>query len=85
MAEERGVTIIGDRMDARLERLEQGQQAIRETMARLEGSFEQMDKRMSSMEAAIGDLRKDVRQVLFVVIVSIAVPILLELIKKVLH
>ena len=51
MAEERGGMIIGDRVEARLDRLEQGQQILRESVARLEGRFEQMDKRMGEMSS----------------------------------
>lgn len=43
MADERGGMIIGDRLEARLDRLEQG-------MVRLETGFEQMDKRMGTLE-----------------------------------
>ena len=77
MPDERGM-IIGDQAEVRFDRLDQG-------MARMEGRFEQMDKRLSNVEAGINDLRKDIRQVLFVVIVSIAVPILLEIAKRMIH
>lgn len=77
MAEERSAT-IGDALEGRLDRLEQG-------MARMEGRFEQVDKRLSSVETGISDLRRDIRQVLFFVVGAILVPILLEVAKKMIH
>ena len=60
MADERGV-IIGDRVEARLDKL-------REDVSELKGTVSQMDKRLSNVETGMGDVRKDVRQVLFVVL-----------------
>ncbi|OGG51278.1 MAG: hypothetical protein A3F84_22600 [Candidatus Handelsmanbacteria bacterium RIFCSPLOWO2_12_FULL_64_10] len=65
MPDERGM-IIGDPLEPRLDRLEQG-------MARMEGRFEQMDKRigelssqvdkrLSNVETAINELRKENKQ-----------------------
>lgn len=54
MAEERGAT-IGDALEGRLDRLEQG-------MAELKGTVSQMDKRLSNVETAVNDLRRDNKQ-----------------------
>ena len=62
MADERGV-IIGDRVEARLDKL-------REDASELKGTVSQMDKRLSNVETGMGDVRKDVRQLLFVVLGS---------------
>ena len=62
MADERGV-IIGDRVEARLDKL-------REDVSELKGTVSQMDKRLSNVETGMGDVRKDVRQLLFVVLGS---------------
>ncbi|OGG45888.1 MAG: hypothetical protein A3F84_17200 [Candidatus Handelsmanbacteria bacterium RIFCSPLOWO2_12_FULL_64_10] len=54
MAEERGAT-IGDALEGRLDRLEQG-------MAELKGTVSQMDKRLSNVETAVNELRRDNKQ-----------------------
>ena len=77
MAEERGA-VVGDQLEARLDRLEQG-------MARMEGRFEQVDKRLSNVQAEIGDVRRDIRKVLYLVVGAIAVPILLEPVRRMMH
>ena len=65
MAEERGGMIVGDRVEARLDSLEQ-------TMAELKGTVSQMDKRLSNVEGAINGMRqeisKDNRQVMWTVL-----------------
>lgn len=73
--------IVGGRIEARLDQLI-------ERMARIEGGFEQMDKRISGVEQRMvglehgqQDLRKDVRQILFVILgtwITIMVAILLK-------
>lgn len=60
MADERGA-IIGDRVEARLDKLS-------EDVSELKGTVSQMDKRLSNVETGMGDVRKDVRQLLFVVL-----------------
>jgi len=56
MAEERGM-IIGDRVEARLDKLS-------EDVAEVKGELRQIDKRLSNVEG----MRKDIRQLLFVVL-----------------
>ena len=60
MAEERGM-IIGDRVEARLDKLT-------EDMAEVKGELRQMDKRIGETNAVLGDTRKEVRQLLYVVL-----------------
>ena len=50
---------------------------IGEDLAELKGEMRQIDKRLSSMEQGQQDLRRDIRQVLYVVILGILIPILL--------
>jgi hypothetical protein len=78
MPEERPTTEV----EARLDR-------IGENVAELKGEMRQVDKRMSSIELRMSsieqgqqDLRKDTRQVLYLVIVGILIPILLEFVKR---
>ena len=77
MAEERGATIIGG--------FEAEVRSLVKDVAELKGEVRQMDKRLSNVEAAISDVRRDIRQVLFFVIGAILVPILLEIGKRMIH
>ena len=61
MAEE--TRTIDDRIDERLDRLEQGQGALRESVARLVGVVEQMSQR-------VGNLEQNQRWVLGILITS---------------
>ena len=61
MAEE--ARTIDDRIDERLDRLEQGQGALRESVARLVGVVEQMSQR-------VGNLEQNQRWVLGILITS---------------
>ncbi|OGG43712.1 MAG: hypothetical protein A3F84_27360 [Candidatus Handelsmanbacteria bacterium RIFCSPLOWO2_12_FULL_64_10] len=54
MAEERGATLVGG-VEAEI-------RGLVKDVAELKGEFRQMDKRMSNVETAINDLRKDNRQ-----------------------
>ena len=66
--------IIGGRIEARLDQLA-------EVVAELKGGFAQMDKRLTSLETGQQDLRKDVRQILFVILgtwVTLMLAILLK-------
>ena len=78
MAEERGATIIGG--------IETEIRGLVKDVAELKGAFGQMDKRLYSLETTvrqeIRDLRRDVRQIFYMVGGAIAVPILLEIVKK---
>ena len=75
MAEERSAAMTGDRVEARLDRLA-------EDMAEVKGELRQIDKRLSNVEMAVTDVRRDIRQVLYFVSGAILVPILLELAKR---
>lgn len=51
MPDESRTPIIGDRIESRLDRLEQGQLALVKDVAELKGAFGQMDRRMASVES----------------------------------
>ena len=55
MAEERGM-IAGDRVEARLDRLEQGLHAVREGVAELKGEMRQMDKRVGELSVRMSSV-----------------------------
>lgn len=96
MAEERSAT-IGDALEVRLDRIEQGiaelkgafgqmDKRIGELSSQLDKRLSSLetavDKRLSSTETAVGDLRRDVRQMFYFVIGAMLVPVLIEVIKK---
>jgi len=92
MPEERSATMIGG-VEAEIRSLAKDMTDLKVSMGRMEGRFEQMDKRLSSMETAIDkrlsnvettvvEVRRDVRQVFYFVVGAILVPILIEVVKK---
>lgn len=88
MADEQGVTVIGG-VEAEVRALRNDSEkrfdSLEQSMAELKGAFGQMDRRLSNVEATVGDLRRDIRQVLFFVVGAILVPILLEVAKRMVH
>lgn len=67
MAEERGATIIGG-IAAEVRALRQDMTDLKVSVGRLETGFDQMDKRIGETNAVLGDTRKEVRQLLYVVL-----------------
>ncbi len=67
MADERGATIIGG-LDAEVRGLRQDVTDLKVSVGRLESGFGQMDKRISETNAVLGDTRKEVRQLLYVML-----------------
>ena len=55
---------------------------VSEDMAELNGEMRQIDRRLSSLEQGQQDLRKDIRQILYLVIVTILVPIILQVLRE---
>ena len=71
MADERGATLIGG-TEAALKTIHEELVAFRldahGRLSRLETGFEQVDKRIGETNAVVGDTRKEVRQLLYVVL-----------------
>ena len=71
MPEEHGVTIIGG-TEATLKAIHGELAAFRldthGRLSRLETGFDQVDKRISETNAVVGDTRKEIRQLLYVVL-----------------
>lgn len=61
MADERGATMIGG-VEAEVRALRQDMTDLKVSVGRLDSGFTQMDKRLSNVETAIGELRRDNRQ-----------------------
>jgi hypothetical protein len=68
MAEERGAAITGDRVEARLDKLSADVTELKVSVGRLETGFDQMDKRIGETNAVVGDVRREVRQLHYVVL-----------------
>ena len=63
MAEERGMIVGG--VEAEVRALRQDVTDIKVSVGRLESGFSQMDKRLSNVETAVNELRKDNKQSFF--------------------
>jgi hypothetical protein len=67
MPDERGGMIIGG-VEAEVRALRQDVTDLKVSVGRLETGFDQVDKRISETNAVVGDTRKEVRQLLYVVL-----------------
>jgi len=67
MAEERGAAMTGG-IDAEVRALRQDVTELKVDVAEVKGELRQMDKRISETNAVLGDTRKEVRQLLYVVL-----------------
>jgi hypothetical protein len=64
MAEERAATMIGG-VEAEVRALRQDVTDLKVSVGRLESGFGQMDKRLSNVETAVNELRRDNKQSFF--------------------
>lgn len=64
MAEERSATLVGG-VEAEVRALRQDVTDLKVSVGRLESGFGQMDKRLSNVETAVNELRRDNKQSFF--------------------
>lgn len=64
MADERSATMIGG-VEAEVRGLRQDVTELKVSVGRLESGFGQMDKRLSNVETAVNELRRDNKQSFF--------------------
>lgn len=67
MADERGATLVGG-VEVEIRALRQDVTDLKVSVGRLETGFDQMDKRISETNVVVGDTRREVRQLLYVVL-----------------
>ena len=70
MAEERGGTIIGDRVEARLDKLTEDVAEIKGTLIGFKMAFDQMDKRLTDLSTQMDRRFSTIQWVLGLIVAS---------------